>query len=235
MTMVKKKAPDVVHGIKGFDSNLQCRGFQFAIGETYTHEGKVRACRSGFHAIVSTAHPLSVFNYYPPAGSRFCRVEMTGATSTDDDIKIAAEILKVGKEIGITDLVNEAIAWTLDRATPEGETATGEQGAASATGYRGAASATGEQGAASATGEQGAASATGEQGAASATGEQGAAMTSGYLGIVSGKDGNALFSVERATWDGPIISVACGIVGQDGIKPDTWYRAENGKLIEVTQ
>ena len=237
------EAAPIVHGIKGFDSNLQCRGFQFALGETYTHEGKVEACRGGFHAIVSTAHPLAVFDYYRPAGSRFCRVEMAGATSTYDEIKIAAEILKVGKEIGITDLVNEAIAWTLERSTPEGETATGDlgaasatgaQGAASATGYRGAASATGAQGAASATGDLGAASATGYRGAASATGAQGAAMAPGKDGRVKGVAGCVLFAVERGDYDGrgyPALSTASGIVGQDGIEADVWYCAEAGKLV----
>ena len=143
--MTDTAQPTAIQGIKGFDSNLQCRGFQFEIGETYEHLGPVEACRSGFHAI--TAHPLAVFSYYAPAGSRFCRVEMGGSMVSDDNEKTAAAILKVGAEIGLSDLVQEAVKWVTDRATPEGETATGPQGAASATGPQGAASATGDQGA----------------------------------------------------------------------------------------
>jgi hypothetical protein len=56
--------PVMTAGIKGFDKNLQCRGFQFTIGETFKHDGEVIACRGGFHAI--TAHPLAVFDYYAP-------------------------------------------------------------------------------------------------------------------------------------------------------------------------
>ena len=211
-----------IRAYKGFDANLQCRGFQFEIGQTYTHEGKVVACESGFHAI--EGHPLEVFNYYAPAGSRFCLVEVSGDIARhDDDGKVAASILTVGKEIGISDLVRDAVKWVTDRAKPEGEGATGD---------RGAASATGDQGAASATGIRGAASATGIQGAASATGYQGAAMAVGFQSKVMGTIGNALFAAERKEWDGPILSVACGIVGQGGIKADTWYRAENSQLVE---
>ena len=57
-------------------------------------------------------------------------------------------------------------------------------------------------------------------------------MATGYGGMVKGNDGNALFAIEREAWDGPIVSVACGIVGQDGLKPDTWYRCEGSKLVE---
>ena len=147
MARAKKSTETVptIRAIKGFDQNLQCRGFQFKVGETFKHEGAVRACEGGFHAI--TGHPLAVFDYYAPSGSRFCIVEMSGATHSDDNEKTASEILRVGSEIGLSDLVREAVQWVQDRATPEG--------AASATGDRGAASATGDQGAASATGYEG--------------------------------------------------------------------------------
>jgi hypothetical protein len=110
--------------------------------------------------------------------------------------------------------------------------ATGVRGAASATGVRGAASATGDAGAASATGVRGAASATGVRGAASATGVRGAASATGREGRVSGKTGCAVFAVER-DFEWKITSVACGIVGQDGLKEDTWYVCRSGKLVEL--
>ena len=197
---------------KGFDANLQCRGFQFEVGSTYTHEGKVEACKSGFHAV--DGHPLSVFNYYAPAGSRFCVVEIDGVQSRDGD-KIAAEILTVTREIGLHDLAKEAVRWVMDRATLEGPVAVKNNGLATASGY------------------QGAATASGDQGAATASGDQGAATASGYRGMVKGVAGNALFSVEREAWDGPIVSVACGIVGVDGIEADVWYRAVAGKLVSA--
>jgi hypothetical protein len=203
-----------VLAIKGFDAGLKCRGYQFKVGRTEKHDGKVEACESGFHAV--TGHPLAVFKYYAPAGSIYHRVELSGTMHTDDDEKTAAEILKVGAQIGMSDLVKEAVKWVTDRATiEEGGHATGYQGAASATGY------------------QGAASATGYQGAASATGDQGAAMSSGFEGKVSGVEGNALFLVERTEWNGPIVAVWAGIAGKDGIKPNTFYTLRNGKPVEV--
>ena len=190
--------------IKGFDANLQCRGFQFEVGKTYTHEGDVKACEGGFHAIPEDQHPLSVFEYYAPAGSRFCFVEIGGKTEKRED-KIAAQILTVGNEIGISGLVAEAVAFVTSRAKLEGQSATGTRGAASATGYQGAASATGTRGAASAT---------------------------GYQGAVMGSDGNALFAVERDDND-DILSVACGIVGRDGVKAGVWYVCAAGKLVSA--
>ena len=253
----------IVPAIKGMNSDMTCRGFQFEPGKAYEHTGTVQACGSGFHACPTDQHPLSVFGYYAPAGSRFFEVTVSGKTSVQGD-KIAAARITIGVEITISDLVKRAWDWVWARCTLEdGSSATGTQGAASATGYqgaasatgtrgaasatgdqgaasatgtRGAASATGTRGAASATGDQGAASATGYQGAASATGDQGAASATGYQGRASGKTGNALFAVEREPYPSyKIMSVACGIVGQDGIEPDRWYACRDGKLVEVAE
>jgi len=67
---------------KGFNKDLQCRDYQFAIGETYHHEGKVEACGSGFHACEC---PFDVFGYYPPADSRFAETISFGVTDRDED------------------------------------------------------------------------------------------------------------------------------------------------------
>lgn len=120
-------------------------------------------------------------------------------------------------------------------------TAKGDWGAAIATGIRAVATAKGDGGAATATGEYGAAHATGYggtatatclDGIATATGKEGAAIATGENGKAKGATGNALFLIERgARWN--IVAVWAGIVGQDGIEPDTFYTLQNGKPVKT--
>jgi len=231
------EAPETVTSYKGFDAKWKCRSFQYAVGETYRHEGEVAACNAGFHAC---EHPLNVFSYYPPAGSRFAIVEQSGDLSRhSDDTKIASRSITIKAEIDLPGLIRAAIEYTFKRANPVGRygaaSATGRYGAASATGYQGAASATGRYGAASATGYQGAASATGDYGAASATGDYGAASATGNQGVaISACNGRAMASATGAIVlvhrndHGEIVHIRASKVGENGIKAGVWYSLDAG-------
>jgi hypothetical protein len=155
-----------------------------------------------------------------------------------------------------TDKERGAVSATGDNGAAS---ATGYNGAASATGDNGAASATGYNGAASATGYNGAASATGDNGAASATGDNGAALTIGNLGVASVASKLALavaighraaaagcldswivlaereevWNEEKCQYDYPIKDVKAFRVDGKTIKPDTFYRLENGQPVEI--
>ena len=219
---------------KGMDKDMKCRGFQYEVGGEYETD-KAKACECGFHAC---EYPLDVFNYYPPAESRFFEVEQSGSISkSDENTKVASTKIKIGAELSIAGLVKAAVEYTKERCTQnEGDKATGTRGAASATGTRGAASVTGTRGAASATGYQGAASATGDQGAASATGKASAAMACGIEGKAMGSLGCALFLVERGEYDGetyPIVAVKAAIVDGENVKPGVWYTLRDGELVEA--
>ncbi|WP_417814082.1 hypothetical protein [Thalassospira alkalitolerans] len=239
-----------VKAIKGFNQNLKCRDFQFEIGKDYVHEGEVVPCESGFHSI--EGHPLEVFSYYPPAKSRYCDVTAGGQVERHgSDSKIAAAHITIQAEITLPGIVNRAVKWVFDHAkwsegpvaTEDNEgvtasgrwgaaTASGSQGAATASGSQGAATASGDQGAATASGDQGAATASGSQGAATASGRWGAATASGSQGKARAKKGCAIFLVERND-DYEIVNVFAGIAGKGNVKPDTWYRLEDGEITEV--
>ncbi len=101
---------------KGFDADLKCRDYRYKTGETYHHEGEVKACAGGFHAC---EYPLDVFSYYHPAGNRFCIVEQSGDISRhDDDSKIASRSITVKAEINLADMVKAAIEYTVSKADP---------------------------------------------------------------------------------------------------------------------
>jgi len=225
-----------ISGFKGFNKDLQCRGFQYEIGKEYeTDQSPVRCTENGFHFC---EYPLDVFNHYPPAGGRFCEVEGEGqADKRGGDTKIAVSKISIGLEIGIKGLVDAAIKFVFDKAdwSKKENHVTGTRGAASATGTRGAASATGYQGAASATGTRGAASATGYQGAASATGKEGVAMATGYEGKAKGALGAWIVLAEWAKDDEGEwhrIDVQSARVDGEKIKADTFYRLVGGKFVE---
>src|SRR5690606_2295207 len=123
-----------VIAVKGFDKNFQCRGHQFEVGKTYTHEGPVEKCRSGFHAC---ENPLDVFGYYEPGTSRFALVELSGELSReeDGDSKIAAGSITIKGELKIPALVDMGVKWILDHITDtKRETNTGDRSAATNTG-----------------------------------------------------------------------------------------------------
>ena len=170
---------------KGFDKNMQCRGFQFEEGKTYIHDGEIKLCEKGFHAC---ENPLDCFNYYSPAESIYREVEMEGISSErEEDSKVAGKSIKIGDRIRfgkIAQLAVEYINSHIDKSKKQ-QIMKGNYSAASNTGYRSAASNTGYRSAASNTGDYSAASNTGNYSAASNTGNCSAASNTGYCSAAS--------------------------------------------------
>ena len=176
-----------VISIKGFDKNLQCRGYQFELGKTYTHGSVVKVCDSGFHAV---EYGIDAFSYYAPADSRYCVVEQYGDMERHSgDTKIASASITIKAEIKIPQLVQQSIDWITSHLTStkiesntgyrSAATNTGDQSAATNTGYRSAATNTGYRSAATNTGNQSAATNTGYRSAATNTGDWSAATNTG--------------------------------------------------------
>ncbi|EBA1271996.1 hypothetical protein FHC37_18865 [Salmonella enterica] len=175
---------------KGFNKDLKCRDFQFKIGKTFHHDGKVEACGSGFHACEC---PFDVFSYYPPAESRYAETISFGVIDREEigDTKIASASITIKAELTLPQFIQRGIEWiwskidkSLEQQIMTGDwsaaTNTGDQSAATNTGYRSAATNTGYRSAATNTGDQSAATNTGYRSAATNTGYRSAATNTGY-------------------------------------------------------
>ncbi|ENT5023342.1 hypothetical protein ACFFYK_001360 [Salmonella enterica] len=165
---------------KGFNKDLQCRDFQFEIGKTFHHDGKVEACCSGFHACEC---PFDVFSYYPPAESRYAETISFGVIDREEigDTKIASASITIKAELTLPQFIQRGIEWIwskIDKSL-EQQIMTGNRSAATNTGYQSAATNTGYQSAATNTGDWSAATNTGYQSAATNTGDQSAATNTG--------------------------------------------------------
>ncbi|EIE9496360.1 hypothetical protein LFM65_001967, partial [Salmonella enterica] len=143
---------------KGFNKDLKCRDFQFEIGKTFHHDGKVEACGSGFHACEC---PFDVFSYYSPADSRFAETISFGITDREEygDTKIASASITIKAELTLPQFIQRGIEWIwskIDKSLEQqimcgywsAATNTGNRSAATNTGYWSAATNTGNRSAA---------------------------------------------------------------------------------------
>ena len=242
-----------IKAYKAFDKDLSCRGFKYEVGKEYEETGDIKACNKGFHAC---PYPLDVFDYYEPAWSRFCEVEQSGKIDDSESDKVCSSKIRIGAELDIRGLVKAAVSYVKERCTNKcnaepgkpatagdsGAATAGDSGAATAgnygaatAGYRGAATA-GNYGAATA-GDRGAATA-GDSGAATArgkasTGSNGLSVARGKNVQVKGGIGAILVIAEERDDTYDIVDWKAVVVDGDVVKADTWYRLENGELVEV--
>ena len=218
-----------IKAYKAFDKDLSCRGFKYEVGKEYEETGDIKACEKGFHAC---PYPLDVFGYYAPAGARFCEVEQSGKIDDSEGDKVCSSKIRIGAELDIRGLVKATVSFVKERCTNEcnaepGKPATaGDYGAATA-GDRGAATA-GDYGAATA-GDSGAATARGK----ASTGSNGLSVARGSNVQVKGGIGAILVIAEERGDTYDIVDWKAVVVDGEVVKADTWYRLENGELVEV--
>ena len=208
---------------KGFDKNMKCRGFQYEIGGTYeTDEAKI--CELGFHAC---ENPLDVLQYYDPANSRFCLVDLDANGDTSNDSKRVGRKIHIEAEIGINGLISAGVKFILDHIKSDSAREYN-------TGSCSAATNTGNYSAATNTGYRSAATNTGDYSAAVVSGDDSIAFVSGYQSKAKGAKGCWLVLTERD--DGMhIVDVQAVMVDGETIKADTFYTLKDKKIIEATE
>ncbi|EHE1746501.1 hypothetical protein JNO94_001217 [Salmonella enterica] len=228
---------------KGFNKDLKCRDFQFKIGKTFHHDGKVEACGSGFHACEC---PFDVFSYYPPAESRYAETISFGVIDREEigDTKIASASITIKAELTLPQFIQRGIEWIwskIDKSL-EQQIMTGNQSAATNTGNQSAATNTGNQSAATNTGYQSAATNTGNQSAATNTGNRSAATNTGNRSAAT-NTGNRSAATNTGDWSAAEVSGSQSVAASLGIEGKAraseggaivlCYRDEDGELIHI--
>lgn len=97
---------------KGTDKNMQCRGKQYVLGKKEVDDGAICCGDKGYH---SCEAPFDVLRYYPNInGNRFFEAEAGGEIDKrqTDDTKLASSELTLKSEINFVGLVKAQIEYT---------------------------------------------------------------------------------------------------------------------------
>ena len=115
---------NVITSYKGFDKNMQCRGFQYEVGKEYEMDGEIECCNRGFHAYKS---PLEVWDYYDMLNSRYAEVEQTGKIDEEEkSTKVCSSHIKIKAELKLADIIKLGVEWIKDVTSPSKVKATGK-------------------------------------------------------------------------------------------------------------
>lgn len=218
---------EIIKSYKGFNKDMTCSGFQYEECKEYEEE-TADACHSGFHAC---EYPLDCLGYYSPNESVYHEVEQSGEFDRGgDDSKVASTKIKIGARLDISGLVKAAIDFTMSRVKKEAKSDE-DYGASSATGYCGASSATGYKGASSANDPESVAVAWGYKG--KAMGVLGSHIVLAEWKYIGSKEDDKYDKSKQEAWE--FVGAKMFRVDGEKVKPDTWYRLENGELLEVEE
>ena len=188
---------------KGTDKDMKCREFQYALGETVKDDGAIRCGGKGFH---SCEAPLDVLRYYPMRdGNRYFVAEADGVIdrAKNEDSKIASSELTLKTEISIKDLIKAHFEFTRKKAK------TGTAGGDSS-------------------------NLAGGNSSNLAGGNWSNLICRNGCKCKAGLDSVITFT--QREWVGDKYKLTAHktiVIDGETYKPDTWYKLENGEIVEV--
>ena len=215
-------------GYKGFSKGMVCRGKQYAENTVYEEQGAEECCREGLMHFCET--PMDVFNYYPILNddcefNEFAEVEALDEVLTDGD-KRATKKLRIGAKLSIRDFIKAAVSVVIESTKP------GKAKVSDLSDNGGYVAKIGSSGDGAQIGSSGDWAKINIRG----TDSIGAAI--GYDSMAKGAPGNWIVLAEwkRKTdnkWFP--VCVKAGKIDGEALKPDTWYKLENGEFVEVLE
>ena len=231
----------MIKAYKGFDKNMQCRGFQFEEGKSY-EEPEAILCMKGFHAC---ENPIDVFQYYAPGESIFREVELEDVSEMrEKDSKVCGKKIKICEEISLRDMIREGVKFDIQTAneSTSGDfspaATSGESSPAATSGYSSHAATSGNFSRAATAGDCSPAATSGDFSRAATSGKESIAAAIGRNSKAKSTIGNWIVLAEYGEWNGkycPVICVKCGKIDGETLKPDVWYRLNGGEFEEVME
>ena len=211
---------------KGFDENMQCRGFQYEVGKEYEMDGDIKCCERGFHACES---PLEVWEHYDMLASRFAKVEQAGKIDKEENsTKVCSSKIKISAELKLADIIKLGVEWIKDVTSPSKVKATGELNDNG--GYY---AQIGSSGYSAKIGS------SGNSAQIDSTGEDSVIMCAGRNSRAKAKVGSWITLAEWVWNDDKERYVPKCVkteyVDGERIKADTWYQLKNGEFVEITE
>ena len=248
---------NVITSYKGFDKNMECRGFKYEVGKEYEMDGEIKCCNRGFHACKS---PIEVWDYYDMLNSRFAEVEQSGKIDEEEkSTKICSSRIKIKAELKLADIINIGVEWLKDITSPSkikedgvlndngyiikqigssGDSAQiGSSGDSAQIGSSGDSAKIGSSGYSAQIGSSGDSAKIGSSGdyaQIDSTGEDSVIMCAGNESKAKAKVGSWITLAEWKWSDeknrNVPVCVKTEYVDGDNIKADTWYQLKNGKF-----
>ena len=217
-----------IKAYKGFNKDMTCRGVQFKEGETYEEE-RAEVCKSGFHAC---ENPIDCLSYYAPNESIYHEVELDGDVSRGDgkDSKIAASRIKIGAKIDFKGMIKASVDFVLERV----KATTGDYAHSATTGDYAHSATNGDYAHSATTGDYAHSATTGYSAHSEVKGANTIAAALGADIKARGALGCWIVVSEWETKGIPVlIGVRAGKIDGVNLKPDTWYKLENGEFVEA--
>ena len=225
----------VITSYKGFDKNMQCRGFQYEVGKEYEMDGEINCCNRGFHACKS---PMEVWDYYDMLNSRYAEVEQSGKIDEEENsTKVCSSRIKIKAELKLADIINIGVEWLKDITSPSKVKA---DGALNDNGdRRKQIGSSGDYAQIGSSGYSAQIGSSGDYAKIGSTGEDSVIMCAGNSSRVKAKVGSWITLAEWKWSDEKNhtvpVCVKTEYVDGENIKADTWYQLKNGKFVEVEE
>ena len=234
----------VIKSYKGFDKNMQCRGFQYEVGKEYNMDGEIKCCNRGFHACKS---PLKVWDYYDMLNSRFAEVEQSGNIDEEEkSTKVCSSHIKIKAELKLADIINIGVEWLKDITSPskvKTDGALNDNGdrkkQIGSSGYYAQIGSSGDSARIVSSGDSARIGSSGDSAKIDSTGEDSVIMCAGNKSKAKAKVGSWITLAEWEWSDEKKrnipVCVKTEYVDGENIKADTWYQLKNGKFVEVNE